>query len=41
MVLKPAVEAIKAKGICARVASPRILKPSEEKIFIIFWQYRD
>jgi putative protease len=30
--LKPSVERVKASGIEARVASPRILKPGEEKI---------
>ncbi len=30
--LRPAVEAIKSAGIVARVASPRILKPSEQRI---------
>lgn len=30
--LKPSVERLKASGITARVASPRILKPGEEKI---------
>lgn len=30
--LRPAVERVKASGIAARVASPRVLKPGEEKI---------
>ncbi|HEY1013928.1 MAG TPA: DUF3656 domain-containing protein [Herpetosiphonaceae bacterium] len=30
--LRPAVERIKAAGIAARVASPRVLKPSEQRV---------
>jgi U32 family peptidase len=30
--LKPAVERVRASGITARVASPRVLKPSEQRI---------
>jgi U32 family peptidase len=30
--LKPSVEKIKAAGICCRVASPRILKPTEQNV---------
>src|SRR6185503_18001612 len=30
--LRPAVEQVQAHGITARVASPRILKPSEQRI---------
>lgn len=31
--LRPSVERIQAAGLTARVASPRVLKPSEERIF--------
>ena len=30
--LRPSVERVKAAGICARVASPRVLKPGEARI---------
>jgi len=30
--LRPAVEQIKAAGITARVASPRVLKPHEQRV---------
>src|SRR4029079_1472357 len=30
--LRPAVERVRASGITARVASPRVLKPSEQRI---------
>src|SRR6185436_2689323 len=30
--LRPAVERVRAGGITARVASPRVLKPSEQRI---------
>jgi putative protease len=36
--LKPSVEQVKAAGVEARVASPRVLKPGEEKIADFLWR---